>query len=448
MSDLIEKTVGNFNNKQNIIKLKVAGGSSVINTIEDQRLDRGLSLVCPFPALEVDIPVTLTGKNGEPSEGRIHRIGVEDDPETGLPKLRLSVRNVLGFEVSEDKPVEQVKPVKPVNYTPEVKSAGDAVTNNSGILLDGILDDVLDNNTSELLNWDDSGELNIKESDEDPGWAQNGPVFSYDVLDGAPTRRRRVAGAVAAWSLVMGIAAGGMYTLARAGVVNVDNIKGKIFAIGGRETSNSIKSDSLALLQKNIESSKAVSTVKYDNKDDGNVALKSQDMKAGITPASSSVKLINADNIKKSGELSAKSNDSVDDADKNAGISGEKEIKDSADSKAEEVVRVVPETQITLPTRWPAEFLTSYRLQNPNGVVIDIPGGLVKREGWITVSKNEKIIKSVKAIQRESGARFIIYVKGDLPNFKTKSIKEGIRLNLYYDDLNGSEGAAQEIAMR
>ena len=70
-----------------VVKLRIDGADSTVNTIENSTKGERVSLVCPFPALEVDIPVSL----GEDRQGTLQRIAVEEDKETGLPRLKLSI---------------------------------------------------------------------------------------------------------------------------------------------------------------------------------------------------------------------------------------------------------------------------------------------------------------------------------------------------------------------
>ena len=98
-----------------------------------------------------------------------------------------------------------------------------------------------------------------------------------------------------------------------------------------------------------------------------------------------------------------------------------------------------------LPTRWPVEYASGYRIRDPNGVVIDVPGGLVKKEGFLEAAKDHAMIRSIKSIQRETGARFIVYVRGELPRFMTSPKGTGVALRLY--DLAGENLSSQEVAM-
>ena len=74
-----------------VMRLKVMGSSSIVNTIKDQQTARGLTLVCPFPTLEVDIPIEFGDKSDpEMQSGTIHRIGVEDDL-----RIKASIQHLL-----------------------------------------------------------------------------------------------------------------------------------------------------------------------------------------------------------------------------------------------------------------------------------------------------------------------------------------------------------------
>ena len=92
-----------------------------------------------------------------------------------------------------------------------------------------------------------------------------------------------------------------------------------------------------------------------------------------------------------------------------------------------------------LPTKWPVEYATSYRLKDPNGIVVDVPGGLVKKEGWLDLEIEHPMLRSVKCIQRETGARFIVYVNGDIPRYATAPKPIGVSVRLY------REGEIEEL---
>jgi hypothetical protein len=104
------------------------------------------------------------------------------------------------------------------------------------------------------------------------------------------------------------------------------------------------------------------------------------------------------------------------------------------------------EDTIVLPTRWPAEYANAYRLRNPNGVVVDVPGALVAREGWLDIGEHA-MVRSVKAMQRETGARFVVYVNGELPRFMTAPKTTGIALKLVRDTASPSTQTQQVAAL-
>ncbi|MBN2673527.1 MAG: AMIN domain-containing protein [Deltaproteobacteria bacterium] len=453
--------------QDNIIKLKINGSSRIVNTIEDQKTGRGVSLVCPFPALEVDIPIQFTNRDGEECEGSIHRIGVEDDPETGLPKLRLSVRSAkddretviktpsdsLLAEASGTMPVPAqvaAEPVEEVDEEVNEATGVDVVIDepvvaddradltdydddelnsnlsaeinvNEKSLLDGLFDELDDANTSELLSLDEIEALN-QSSVKDPEWVCYSDMpIPGELTERAQTRRRRRAVAVAAWMMVLGIATGGVYVLNKAGVVDLGNAA---VLVGAATDDSAVKTgtDTLESLSSTDAAMEEETTVDHE------------------------VQAVAHEAAPQLAEAAVVENNDMPEEALGAGAVDETEEAVEPAVSQDEIVSSEA-TEVILPTRWPAEFSTAYRLQNPNGVVVDVPGGLVKREGWLNIQESEKIIRSIKAVQRENGARFIVYVNGNLPNFKTAPKNGGIRLSLYYDAPEQTSSDTQEVAM-
>lgn len=474
--------------RDNIVKLQINGAPRVVNTIEDNKTDKGVSLVCPFPSLEVNIPIRFTGANGEECEGCIRRIGVEDDPETGLPKLRLSVlkgngeqetvmtapSNTLLAKVSEQ--VEVPKSLLEsfeedgvdidvdlasrtditVDMAMRARTTSDSLESpvfaesddsefdddhTTTTTMNGLFDDLPDTNTAELLSLEDiDSAVGHRTHDRDPEWACYADMpIPGGMKERAQTRRRRRAIAVAAWMMVAGIAAGGVFVLGKAGVVDVSNMKSYVSAFKEEPVA---EVDSLAQLSED-ETMGAAETE--------NVASLAD--RPDIVQASAVAS-------RPAAEVTGESLSQASAVDENPSVNG----SDGAEQTAEEAVSEMDDiesesaedsgetedsltTEVVLPTRWPAEFATAYRLQNPNGVVVDVPGGLVKREGWLTMKEGDKIIRSIKAVQRENGARFIVYVKGNLPKFRTSPRSGGIRLSLYYEGDGNSSSETQQVAM-
>jgi hypothetical protein len=82
-------------------------------------------------------------------------------------------------------------------------------------------------------------------------------------------------------------------------------------------------------------------------------------------------------------------------------------------------------------------------VREPNGVVVDVPGGLVKREGWLEMAGQYPMVRSIKAVQRETGARFIVYTQGEeLPRFVTEPQKTGVKLRLIWSETEDAEQLA------
>jgi hypothetical protein len=119
------------------------------------------------------------------------------------------------------------------------------------------------------------------------------------------------------------------------------------------------------------------------------------------------------------------------------------QVQESAEASPDTTTPI--EANILLPTRWPVEYATAYRVRDPAGVVVDVPGGLVKREGALNYRNQTPLVRSAKAIQRETGARFIIFVHGDeLPRFITTPQSNGVSLRLFYTKDEGL--ASDQIA--
>jgi hypothetical protein len=70
-----------------------------------------------------------------------------------------------------------------------------------------------------------------------------------------------------------------------------------------------------------------------------------------------------------------------------------------------------------------------YALKSPPGLVVDVKGALPLKEGHQPV--NRPGIKKVKAVPRESGARFIIYFEGEkVPDFQVLPAGSSLEVRL------------------
>ena len=94
MSDSDEKKVDEAA-RPRVIKVKLAGAEHPVNTLAQIEDPTGLSLICPFPSLKLDmaIDVQMPVETGDVASrpGRLRKIGVVYDPEVGLPKISLRV---------------------------------------------------------------------------------------------------------------------------------------------------------------------------------------------------------------------------------------------------------------------------------------------------------------------------------------------------------------------
>jgi len=423
-----EETMGTRGGND-VVRLKVEGATTAVNTLRDQHTARGLSLVCPFPALEVEIPVRFGKAEDAMVQGTIHRIGVEDDPESGLPRLRLSVR------VREPRATVIVSPSKSLlDEASRTTHAADANAQTDLDILPGVefedihLDDIIEETSLEI------GEVRVEAEAEhtipappplpaaaEPAWVACGEIaLPAHFGDRERTRRRRRLGSFAAWAFIFGLAAGGVCVLGKAKVVDFGSIRDAIagFELSGSSAAGDARLEPIAFVES--AAGRSVSAVAGDPK---GAATGWETHVEVPTDVAAEVPAF---------DLEAEPVFSEAQPELSAPTEPEPSIDEPAGAQPV-VAPVEVEDTITLPTRWPAEYASAYRLRNPNGVVVDVPGALVAREGWIDIGADHPMVRSVKAMQRETGARFVVYVNGELPRFITAPKGNGIALKLVRD---------------
>ncbi len=437
-----------------IVRLMVDGAGSAVNAIRDQHTARGVSLICPFPALEVRVPVEF-GAGEESRKGTIHRIGVEDDPETGLPRLRLSVRAYDTRATLVSPPPESLLDESSrVTRLPE--EAERAATD-----LDLEFESqspVAGLDEAEKRSTDDEDEIpslfaDLVTPEEDPAWAACGELELPDEIGSRPrTRRRRMAG-VAAWTMVLSLVAGGAFALHRAGVVDLGDLKERAVALLSSER-GSVEGDELDLVAAETAGPAVEAGPVFEGT---SLSSEQEDFSSGesLLPASSiadpdlepvaalSVSEVEKENVKEQLAETEKEAEEKEREVASVAAEGAERAAESSEENGEK-----REAVMVLPTRWPAEYASAYRLRDPNGVVVDVPGGLVRDEGWIDVEGDEHpMIDSVKAIQRETGARFVVFINGELPRFMTAPKTGGVLLKLYHEREGDEAAPAEQVAM-
>lgn len=447
-----------FKRPENVVRLKIDGAKTSVNTLRDEETAGGVSLVCPFPALEVDIPVRF-GDAENMSAGAIHRIGVEDDPTTGLPRLRLAIRNrdtraTAPTKISESLQaatnVESADPSadtgnmrtpKDLSFGPKVKPAGSWAE---------FLSEISDSCEEPSLREQDERETDIVDMyslsaegaarDEDPQWAVQGEMPLPENMEARTvTRRRFKMVRHIAVAFVLGMSAASLYLFDCAGVISFSGIKDKIVAATGGESQDaSEKQDAASMASTAPKRSVETSTVTPEQVAEvaSNETPSEPSAPSAALPAASG--LVEAaytpgpNPLMKGIDVQAPSADSPTQTADNASAQPSR-TADSLEKKEEDAASQ-DDVTLLLPTRWPVEYASAYRVREPNGVVVDVPGGLVKREGWLENGKENPMVRSIKSIQRESGARFIVYVNGGLPRFITSPKQNGVSLRLYFDD--------------
>ena len=419
---------------QDVIRLRVQGSDTTVNTLCDHQLAKGVSLVCPFPALEVDVPVEFGESDTSMFHGIIHRIGVEDDPETGLPRLRLSIRaEDLGRENHQEAGGDQAqssqKEVLSINSVLPAKESEQLSQPEASLSLDPKTDDE-SNQTTETI--DDFFNEDSIAAEEDKHWVDWEEMpLPEEIAARARAKRKHRLALHATWIGILSVLVATGFILNRAGIIQMNKVTECIAGLSfGRSFNGSAQATTSDTLKKHtavqFASAKEEPAAQVEQKEKAVVKDKEapEDSPARVQLTSSDGNAVAKEPTPgpeiEGNEEQASNSESENETEKEGSTNEE-------DVSADEVV-------LSLPTKWPVEYTTGYRVRNPNGVVIDVPGGLVRREGWLETGWHHPMVRSVKAVQRESGARFIIYVNGKLPRFMTTPKPGGIALRLYRNE--------------
>ncbi len=415
-------------NEHKVVKLRIDGADATVNTIENSTTGERVSLVCPFPALEVDIPVSL----GEDRQGTLQRIAVEEDKETGLPRLRLSISTENGS--SEIALASQNEKFHPQEFE-EV----DDNDNLSGESCD-----------EAYTGLDDS----LTFQDSEPAWIDCSNLPSPDEFsDHMRSRNRYKIAKRAAWLTVLAVLVCGGYVAERVGLIDVNTVRSQI---AGFSIDDMVLGEQQDLAAKQEEVKVATQIIPENTiPAPGEDLPPSEDIvpSADLAPATD-----------KPADTVIAAQEKVLDENKEAtnpniittSLAQEDKLIDAINDVPaqppeqkkvhENLAAATPqEANILLPTRWPVEYATAYRVRDPAGIVVDVPGGLVKREGHLNYRNQTTMVRSAKAIQRETGARFIVFVHGDeLPRFVTTPTTNGVTLRIYYtkDEAEASDQVA------
>ncbi|MDJ0764388.1 MAG: hypothetical protein QNJ97_15525 [Myxococcota bacterium] len=405
-----------------IVRLKIHGAQMAVNTLREQQTRRGVSLICPFPALEMNIPVHYGPKDGASQCGTIHRISVEDDPETSLPRLRLSIRTDDGRSTVIAEPPENL-------IAASTKSMDEDADPDRAIV------DEFFSFETKLIDDDDWAE-------DDPEWVNCQDVSMPDQsIARAKTRRRYKMVRAMGWAVVVVALGVAGFALHRSGVFGIDEIRSYVagFSLGDIPTSQ----DS----PKARQTDNAAHHPMLESRDPALIATPTSPAEAHTpdVPETIAATPAAAAGAQEAAQSPAPSVALVSAAAPASDVAENTPLKsDPPGAPAQASDTPKDEVTLLLPTRWPVEYASGYRVRDPNGVVIDVPGGLARREGWIESLAHHPLIRSVKSIQRETGVRFIVYVNGNLPRFMTSPRANGVALRLYYpkDDALQTEQVA------
>ncbi len=437
-------------NLAKIVRLKVDGAASTVNTLRDQQTDRGVSLICPFPALELSLKADFgSAAEGGMRSGTIHRIGVEDDPETGLPRLRLSIRS----EDTRSTVVKQPRPSLIEESSSKTEAITEAITEALTEAAPEAASEAAPEAAPEATPEPQFHSFNLSPEDDDPEWVNCDELpLPEEFLERSKTRRRYKMIRRAVYMTLLMVLVGAGVVVERTGIVDMDEVRSYVAGL----TVSAPKAPAPDPIIETIDEPMPEEIVEV---------AEEPAPESAPEPAVAPEMIFEEAPEKAPDAIAAPAPEAV--ASPNSEVETDAAVAPapielvSATPPEPEVSEAaaqpeMPEMQtseamtneitIVLPTKWPVEYASGYRIRDPNGVVIDVPGGLVKREGWLEVASEHGMIRSVKSIQRETGARFVIYVNGEsLPRFMTSPRADGVSLRLY--DLDTETITSQEVAM-
>jgi len=393
-----------------------------------------LTLVCPFPALALDVPVRLALRdegNDDPVEAYIRRIGVEMTPESDIPRLKLEVA-VRESELAADEESIQIDVDENDGWEADDEDVDDTrphVTverhENGPIEALWVAQPIEVNASSEEdhakeideFNWPISEELNEGfsldgevEEEDDPPWA---------TFDGAPPepsiehmiqeeRSRWPVKAAVTLALLLSVAAVA-YVLRQQVTDIVTPYLGEGLAFQSTQAEPETETVALA------------STVQTEAPVATTAALPPEQDEA--TPPVPVASL--AEEAAEVTEEALRGNiiPAVAEDGENTGAAVQNASASSTDT-----------IRLMLPTQWPVTEATSYRLQGPSGIVVDVPGGLAGRSArWIDTT--DERIRAVRVVERASGVRFIITLNDEVvPRYRVGYGRSGVTIDILGPD--------------
>jgi hypothetical protein len=454
--------------EREVVKLCLGQGQPALNVLPVGLDGETLTLVCPFPVLPLEVPVNVTLPGEEdagPVPAVIRRIGVELAGDSEIPRFKLHLAlDPRSHDASDDGPIvvhdesshaghdlgaleadvtDRIggDPVRDEDKAPDAESASSPAVETE--------DDDVSVEWHQKIEWPGLHEMETLERaqgpDElssaddaspdfdDPPWAisEFDPPHAEEIPEPRQSR----------WTVRLGVTLALLASVFAVGYVTRQPLASLLAPLIGQElayTSLGLSQPGHAvprLEELEITTAPAVAATPAAPLVEEAASAPQDDSAAD--PAEP-VDLAPAAPAEETAEESVATEDDAaaeDAAEPADGPVAPAEEAAAASTGSDPTVEQSEDTlRIVLPTQWPVTSATSYRLHDPTGIVIDVPGAMAaERARWIDTS-NERV-RSVRVLEREDGVRFIIYLNDEVvPRYRVGYSRLGVLVDILGPD--------------
>jgi hypothetical protein len=487
--------------EREVVKLSLGEGRPTLNVLPVGLEGETMTLVCPFPVLPIEVPVsvTLPGREEEgPVRAVIRRVGVELMGESSIPRFKLqlvldargageAIEIPIEFDDREDDLAEGALEEAAAGAAAE--DVDEAVSSSSeeepklsepfesserfepSVIVEDQSSWSLDEEEREdsegagggapegemswsvgdffgsdgateddATGWDESDTLETT-LDDDPPWAGagDGAVVHADLSE--PRRRSR-------WPVRVGVSLSLIVSILAVGYVMREQVMELVSPLIGEELTLAV----LGLTSQPAASATEIEPAPVEAESGreepaplatsaagGDEAVGDEEAapapvdEEGAALEGEEEEDIEAAEDAQPGEEATTASAARDDVD----MEGSIQLANNAAASAspDPTVEEDPENlRVVLPTQWPVTEASSYRLHDPTGIVIDIPGGIAgERARWIDTAHDR--VRSVRVLERENGVRFIIYLNDEfVPRYRVGYNRAGVTVDILGPD--------------
>jgi len=372
--------------EENIVKLRFDGEQRSVNCIADGIDERGMTLLCPFPSLKLDTAVEIQASAGPDSsvrKARLRKVGVRYDQELDMPRMSLRVDIV------------------------DEEEGGEWIT----------------------------GDI-FEQEEEDPPWMlEKGEIISPEaIIQSLPEKKSRWLNIIVSGIAIMLAFGFGSWAVLRANLVDIDAVQAWITGRDIVRSRSSVSTIAMAEETKPLTREPAVQK-KERVLQEASEEFPEPYPSRGVPflEASSSLEK----SVKETdGEVEEKTETAPENPGINEVVQGEdaQDVLTATAFTDDEAEEDDHGPNIILKTKWPVEYAKTYRLKNPSGVVVEIPGAISPhRDGPIRI--NHPNVSLARVWHVEGGVRYVLYTEGeDLPRYSVDYGPRGVILKIFYEE--------------